>query len=329
MGKISSLNKQNERLLEQVGELLAHAASALALGDLGLLPLLLGIFGRLGFLAETDKVALVHGIALPEGILADGSVHTGVQFFQAVGTDAFGNVAGELPVVSFVIILLERLHVLADVTTEDVLLVHLGIGSKVRANTLGTREATLVVRNVEATIASTLQGTEDTSTSGGAAKSDIEEGTEGSARLGVSLNVELLTIRLGLSLVVQVELGVDAAGQQQTSAVSGRVVGQTNLQAVLGELVGVSSNHTDIVGHVGRENLASDVSERDADNKAVLGGLVLVLVLDDQTLTGVVVRLALATSLELHLEALEVRSVLYNLDETHLSLTLKLGEVRT
>jgi hypothetical protein len=55
----------------------------------------------------------------------------------------------------------------------------------------------------------------------------------------------------------------------------------------------------------------------EADNEAVLGAVVLVLVLDHEALTCMVVSLALATAAELSLEALEVRLVLDDLDEDH------------
>ena len=52
------------------------------------------------------------------------------------------------------------------------------------------------------------------------------------------------------------------------------------------------------------------------DNHAVLRGVVLVLVLDDKTLAGVVVGLALSAPAELNLEALVVRLVLHQFDKS-------------
>ncbi len=77
-------------------------------------------------------------------------------------------------------------------------------------------------------------------------------------------------------------------------------------------------------------HLGSNVLVGEANNKTVLGGIVLVLVLNNQAkenerscpytklvpLAGIVVRLALTAPAELDLEALEVHVVLNNLDET-------------
>lgn len=62
-------------------------------------------------------------------------------------------------------------------------------------------------------------------------------------------------------------------------------------------------------------NLATDVLVGASDNHAVLGRVVFVLGLNDETLAGIVVCLTLATPAELDLEPLEVRLVLDDLDE--------------
>jgi hypothetical protein len=56
--------------------------------------------------------------------------------------------------------------------------------------------------------------------------------------------------------------------------------------------------------------LASNVTVGDADDESVLWTVVLVLVLDDQSLSGLVVSLTLSSSSELSLVSLEVRLVL-------------------
>ncbi len=53
-------------------------------------------------------------------------------------------------------------------------------------------------------------------------------------------------------------------------------------------------------------NLTADVLVGGADDHAVLGRIILVLVLDDKTLAGIVVGLALTAPAELDLEPLEV-----------------------
>jgi hypothetical protein len=63
-------------------------------------------------------------------------------------------------------------------------------------------------------------------------------------------------------------------------------------------------------------HLTNDVLVEDADDQAVLRGVVLVLVLVRQALAGIVVRHTLAPTAELDLVPLEVRLVLHDLDET-------------
>jgi hypothetical protein len=67
-----------------------------------------------------------------------------------------------------------------------------------------------------------------------------------------------------------------------------------------------------------KTNLADDVLVGDANDKTVLGGSVLVLGLNDETLASVVVGLTFATTTVLDLVTGEVGVVLYGLDERHL-----------
>ena len=63
-------------------------------------------------------------------------------------------------------------------------------------------------------------------------------------------------------------------------------------------------------------HLCHNVFVRETNDETVLWRVVLVLVLYNQALAGVVVRLTLTAPAVLHLEALEVSAVLNNLDET-------------
>jgi hypothetical protein len=75
--------------------------------------------------------------------------------------------------------------------------------------------------------------------------------------------------------------------------VTSRPVGQTNLNTVLGELVGVSSSHNNISRNLGVDDLSNNVLIGETNAKSVLGRVVLVLGLGYKALTGIVVRLAL------------------------------------
>jgi len=63
-------------------------------------------------------------------------------------------------------------------------------------------------------------------------------------------------------------------------------------------------------------NLAGDVSIGEANNQTVLGSVVFVLVLNDESLTCIVVSFSLATPLEFNLEPLEILLVFNNFNKT-------------
>ena len=77
-----------------------------------------------------------------------------------------------------IIFLLKGLHVLSNVSTEDVLLQDLII--KLLGLRVVSREALLVVGDIKTTIGITLEGTEHTRTCRCALKTDIKETLEGS-----------------------------------------------------------------------------------------------------------------------------------------------------
>ena len=121
-----------------------------------------------------------------------------------------------------IIFLLERLHVLSNVSTEDVLLQDLCV--KLLAFWVVARETLLVVWDVKTTIGSTFEGTEHTRTSRRALETDIEVTLE---RPGGILIIEGLgqnegTIGLSLSFVL---VGKTKLGQGATSAEKASCVG--------------------------------------------------------------------------------------------------------
>jgi hypothetical protein len=156
------------------------------------------------------------------------------------------------------------------------------------------------VGDEDTTIGGSLHGSEDTGTSRGTLKTDIQEALEGAGSILNGLGHGDGTIGLGdtLVLVGKTELGQDTASDKETSAVGGSPVGQTSLDTVLGELVSVSRGKNKVTLELSVDDLADDVSVGEADNKTVLGGVVLVLGLNDKTLAGVVVGLTLYLSIE-------------------------------
>jgi hypothetical protein len=191
------------------------------------------------------------------------------------------------------------------------------------------------VGDVDSTIAGTLHGTENTGTSGGPLKTDIENGLEGAAALLRLLGELVLTVGLGntLEFLVQAELGESTAGEKETGSVGGGPVGETVLDAVAGELVRVGGGEDLVTDNLRGDDLHDDLYSRqkfphnqlscflylefliwnlgkktyvlvgEADNEPVLGRIVLVLRLGDQPLTGIVIGLSLTSTTVLGLVA--------------------------
>lgn len=76
------------------------------------------------------------------------------------------------------------------------------------------------------------------------------------------------------------KLGEHTACEKETRAVAGGIVGETNVDTVLGELLRVRRLEHNVTRHCRVHNLARHVLVRDACDKAVLLCVVLVLVLE-------------------------------------------------
>ena len=84
------------------------------------------------------------------------------------------------------------------------------------------------------------------------------------------------------------------------------------------EKVGNKRSQTDLISLDGSiSDLSDDNFVGEPNNQPVFGGVVFVLVLDYEPLSGEVIGLTLPSSSVFNLEPLEVWLVLYNLDETH------------
>jgi len=232
---------------------------------------------------------------------------------------------------------LEQVVVLLDVDTKDVLQVLFGaviwlrllllfdsatlLAANVSLGLLPAEagESLFVMGHVDATVTGTLHGTEDSVTGGGADETNIEVCLEGASVTALRLNVVHSAISSGDSS----ESGVDglhlekSTGEEEASGVGGSIVGQTSLDSVAGELLGVggADGHISLQGGVvdGRE----DALVGEADDKSVLLGVVLILVVDDESLTGVIVGLTLSSASELGLVPLRVGLILQDFNVTH------------
>ena len=77
----------------------------------------------------------------------------------------------------------------------------------------------------------------------------------------------------------------------------------------------VSGSHDTITFKSSISNLTADVGVRLSDNHTVFGGIILVLILNDKSLSCIVIGLSLTTPAKLDLEPLEVGLALYHLDK--------------
>lgn len=281
-------------------DLLLDLGLTLSLGKL-VVAVLLGLL-----LPEVLGLLLLGTLLLLEGVLADLLVGVLVELLKTVGLNVVVNVALELGLVTLLIVVGKSLHVLSDVTGEDVLAE--GLGVELLGLNVETRETLLGVGDVKTTVRGTLHGGEDTGTSGGAGETDIEVDLEGAALLTVDLS-GLGQGELAISLLntserlLDAELVESTASDQETDGVGGSPVGKTVLNAVGLELVGVGGAEDLVTSDLGGDDLADDVAVGEADDQAVLRGVVLVLGLGDQTLAGVVIGLARASTAVLDLVA--------------------------
>ena len=274
--------------------------------------------------SRTELLVALDGLALLLGegrILTDALVSVLVDLLELVSVDALLLVAAELTVISLRILLKKLLHVVSDVTTEDVLAENLSVEGLLLV--IPADKTALAVGDVEATIKSTLHSGEHTAAGGGAVQTNIEQSLEGTTLVELLDGLEGSTSGLGDTRVelIHAELLVKTAGDKQTSGVGSSVVGETKLDAIARKLVRVGSGHDVITVDAGVHDLADAVAVGETDNKTVLGGVVLVLVLDHKAQTLTIVSLALTATTVLSLEALEVSLILDDLLERHVVLS--------
>ena len=279
------------------------------------------------------------------GVLSDISVNLLVESLS-VGSLCLGECGlplGELLFEEILVLLLKEIHVGLDVVAEDVVSVLLGVVGSTNLALLDNSLASLsggsllllkvvageslgVVGYVDTAVNSTLEGTEDSVTGGGSNETNIEESSEG-ALLFVDfllIDIEELAISSLNTLVETVKLEVleESSGNEETGGVRGSVVGKTSLEAESSKLLGVSLSENSITLDGGVDDLDNDAAVGSSDAQSVLLGVVLVLVLLDQSSSGLVVGLSFASASVLDLESGVVRSGLHGLDECHVNFKL-------
>jgi hypothetical protein len=150
------------------------AGVALRAGKTSLLHGRLGVLGVLGLLGSLLCLTVASG---GDGSLADRVVHLLVHGLKSLASFKLGlDVARELGVVllTTLTVTLELLHVCSNVDAEDVLSVNLSVVLAVHV----AGETVVRVRDVQTTISSALENTEDTRASGGAAETNVQNNLE-------------------------------------------------------------------------------------------------------------------------------------------------------
>lgn len=296
---MKSLNTLSNNLLAELGDLGLDALHLLLLGELASTELE-------GLLLVLGLVLLGGGtLDLLEWVGADGGVNLLVELLESIGLNLIIDVTLELGLVALLIVIGEGLHVLSDVSSEDVLAESLGV--ELLGLHIVTWEAVLGVWNQDTSVGGTLHGTEDAGTGGGTGKTDIQESLEWAAGL-LSLS-GLGEGELSVSLLDTLELGVhaelleDTAGDQETSAVGGSPVGKTVLKTVGLQLVGVGGSEDLVAGDLRGDDLHDDIAVGETNDETVLWSIVLVLGLGDKALASIVVGLSGTTALVLSLVA--------------------------
>lgn len=147
-------------------------------------------------------------------------------------------------------------------TTEDIF--SEGLSIELLGLNVESWESVAGMRNVETTITSSLHGTKDSGTSGGFSEANIEMALEWASALAILIGglgeLEFSGDFLDTSEeLVKSELLEGSAGKEEAGGVSGGPVGETVLNSVSLELVGVGSTEDLVALDVGGDNLADDL----------------------------------------------------------------------
>ena len=307
------LHLDSSDLLDDAG--LSLLAAQLALSEV------LVASGGLDGVANDLVLDISGGLLLEDRVGADGGVSRLVHLLNLIARQTSLDGLAELALVGLGVLSLQVLHVAAHVLTHNALLVNLGVVLAVLALARVAGESLDGVGDVNAAVAGTLEGTEQSGTNSGSVQTAVQHSLEGSSlALEVIGDVELVTSGLLLANKgsVQADLLKQTSSQEQTSAVSSGVVLQTDSNTISGQLSreSLSQNSVALDGRV--DDLANDLRVSSADNETVLVGVVLVLILLDESSALSVVSLILSSASVLGLEALVVSVGLDSLDESHI-----------
>jgi hypothetical protein len=201
---------------------------------------------------------------------------------------------GEENLIFFWVFLLDGVHVVSDVSSEDSILMDLSIilsgglfGISGLSSLVGdnfnprfgvTWESLNSVRNVQTSITSTLKGTEDSGTGGGSLDTNIKEGLEWSL-VTFALDEEHFTIDLfgGFVIFSESNLLEESSSEEESGGIMGRVVGKTSSESHTLKFLRVSSAHNLITSHGRVDDLADDLGGSSSNDESIFLRVVLVL----------------------------------------------------
>lgn len=273
---------------------------------------------------------LVSSSLLPVWVSNDGLMNLLVEILTGldlVGSEAFLP-SGELSIELSWVLLLKCVHVVGNMVSEDMSSVYLGIifslglarsgrlsslvGGFLDLSSLISWESFGGMWDIDSTIGSTLHSSKESGSSSSSADSDIEKSLEWSLITNILINVEVLTVDLIVGLVhfAETNLLEQSSSEKKTSAVSSTVVGKTSSHTMalkLGRLRGAKNS---ISSHGGVDDLADELGASSSDDESVLLGVILIFILEDESLSSVEIGFSLSSSLWLYLHSLVICLVL-------------------
>lgn len=145
-----------------------------------------------------------------------------------------------------------------------------------------TWESSGVMRDVKSTVTGTFKCTEDSGTSSGSLKTNIQNTFEWSSLALVFGDIISSTISLSDALVhgVHALLFEQSSGQKESGAVSSWVVSETSGKIEASELLGIGAAEGLVTHEGGVVDGANNSTVGDSHNKSVLFGIVFIVVHD-------------------------------------------------
>jgi len=258
------------------------------------------------------------------GVLSDLLMSFHVQGFDSLhigGSQSLGPVT-ELLLELLSSFFFQSLHIIIHMHSEDSFPMSLSIINFFLIGAFRKPGESLgVMGDVKSSIDRSFQSSETSVTSSGGNQSDIEDGLERLFSIGVVvIHGVVFSVHSGLTFVLLVEsdLVEETTGTEETGGVGGGVVGESGVDAEFLEFVRRGLGDYLVTLEGGVDDLAGDLVVGHSGHESVLGSVVFVLVLDGESLSGVIVGLAFSSSSELGLETFEVSVVLVQFHESHL-----------